>query len=39
MGYIVDNAKNDLELMDKLGKTKYSYVLLDASILMMRIVF
>jgi PleD family two-component response regulator len=32
MGYIVDNAKNDLELMDKLGKTKYSYVLLDASI-------
>ncbi len=32
MGYIVDNAKNDLELMEKLGEVKYSYVLLDVSI-------
>ena len=32
MGYIVENAKSEFELMEKLDKEKFSYVLLDTSI-------
>jgi signal transduction histidine kinase/CheY-like chemotaxis protein len=32
MGYIVENAKSEFELMEKLDKEKYRYVLLDTSI-------